>query len=103
MQPLRQGSSLKPDGGNCAVLIADPAQQIFWFAGDLRLLHDLAVLADDANRGLLQRHIQPDKQPHPVALLLDPIRERRQLATDLASGNGQRTTQAPLQHLVLIS
>ncbi|CAM3399789.1 hypothetical protein PAAM106076_18700 [Paracoccus aminovorans] len=88
MQPLRQGASLKPDGGNCAVLVADPARQRLGLAGHLRLLHDLPMLADHADRGLLQRHIQPDKQLHPAVLHVDPIREWRQLALNLATVTG---------------
>jgi hypothetical protein len=89
MQPLRQGASLKADGGNSAVLLLGPMHQFFSFACDLRLFHDLAILADHANRSLCQRYIQPNKQSHPVALHVDPIRDGRQIAPDLASGNRQ--------------
>jgi hypothetical protein len=37
MQPLRQGTSLEPDGGDCAVLIGDPAQLRLGLADQLDL------------------------------------------------------------------
>ncbi len=64
------------------------------------LFLDLAMLADHADRSLCRRHIQPDKQSHPEVLLLDPIREGRQLAAKLASSNGPSATQAAFQHLI---
>ena len=88
MQPLRQGAGLKPDRCNHAVLISDPAQQRIGLAGHLRLPQDPSMLADHADRGFLQRHIQSDKQFHPVVLHVDPIREWRQLALESASVTG---------------
>ncbi len=83
MQPLRQGASFEPDSRSFPVLIADPEQQRLGLAGDLLLPHDLPMLADHANCGLLKRHIQPNTQLHPAVLHVDPIREWRQLALDL--------------------
>ena len=82
--------------GGDGFLRSNPPHQFFGFTGDLCLFHDLAMLVDRADRGLCQRHIQSNKQSHPVALHVDPIREGRQIAPDLASGNRQRATQAPV-------
>ena len=49
VQPLRQGPSFEADRGNSALLFSGPTHQDFRFTGDLRLIHDLAMLANHAN------------------------------------------------------
>ena len=49
VQPLRQRTSLEASGGDDAILLSNPAHKRLGLAGDLRLFHDLAMLADHAD------------------------------------------------------
>lgn len=51
LQPLRQGTSFKPDCGNGALLFPGPTHQFLRFTGNLRFFHDFAMLADHASSG----------------------------------------------------
>ena len=83
-----QRPSLQANRRDTAVQLVQPSRQNLGFALSLRLLDDLAILADHADRRLHKRYIQSNKQLHPVILHVGSIREWRQRGADLTSGNG---------------
>ena len=68
VQPVGQGTGFEADRGDPVRQLAHERNQRFRCAGDPRLRHDLALLAENADCRACQRYIQPDKNIHVDAL-----------------------------------
>ena len=68
VQPVGQGTGFEADRGDPVRQLAHERNQRFRCAGDPRLRHDLALLAENADCRACQRYIQPDIDIHVVAL-----------------------------------
>ena len=65
---LGQGTGFEADRGDPVRQLAHERNQRFRCAGDPRLRHDLALLAENADCRACQRYIQPDKNIHVVCM-----------------------------------